>query len=204
MSDYFNYVVQTSQKTYEEYEEEYRRWNRLIIGLSAGAIAFVGSMFSSSAGRIPWLMTTALILYLWSLWFGLTVEYMLLTRLEHRLEKLSQRVPGDEGSSDPNDEYMAIPFSMYQSLSHEFPSWKLHSQIAAFFLATVLVLLAFVLPRDPYYSDFVEVVLWSAVLYIGTVFIGLLLSRIRDNSKQTNEKIWSLYAQRTDRTKTPK
>ena len=207
MSDYFQRIVQASQETYQEYEEEYRRWNRLLTGLSAGALAFVGSMFSSSTGRIPWLMTTALILYLLSLGFGLTVEYKLLTRLEYRLERLSQRVAGDEGVDDPNDEYMAIPFSMYHSLSHEFPSWKLHSQIASFFLATVLSLLAFVLPRDPYYSDFVEVVLWSVVLWIGIIFIGFMLSRIGDNSKRANErveKLWSDHAKRTDRTKTPR
>ncbi len=202
MSDYFNYIIDTSQKTYDEYEEEYRRLNRLIIGFSAGAIAFVGSMFAPSAGRVPWLMTTALILYLLSFWFGLTVEYMLLTRLENRLEKLSQRVPEDEGSPASNDEYMEIPFSIYQSLSHEFPSWKLHSQIVAFFIATVLVLLDFLLPRNPDYLDVVKVVLWGAGLAVGTVFIGLVLSRIRDDSKRMNEKLWSFYAKRTDRTKT--
>lgn len=47
---------------------------------------FIGSMFAPSAGRVSWLMTTALILYLLSAWLGLTVEYTVLTRLENRLK----------------------------------------------------------------------------------------------------------------------
>ena len=202
MSDYFNHIIDTSKKTHNEYGEEYRRLNRLIIVFSAGAIAAVGTVVDPR--DVSWLMKTALILYLLSLGFGLTVEYRVLTRLENRLERLSKRVPEDEGSPLTDEEYMEIPFSYFQSLSREFPSWKLHSQIAAFFLATMLVLLDFLLPRNPDFLDVMVVVLWGAGLTIGTIFIGLLFSQIRDDSKRMNEKLWSFYAQRPDRTKTPR
>ena len=200
MTDPFDHIIDASKKTYNAYGEEYRRLNRLLIVFSAGAIAAVGTIFDPRG--VSWLMKTALILYLLSLWFGLTVEYRVLTRLENRLEKLSKRVPGDEAPPRTDDEYMEIPFSYFQSLSREFPSWNFHSQLVAFFIATVAVLLDFLLPRNPYFLDFVTLGLWVAGLTIGTIFIGLLFSQIKDDSKSMNEKLWSFYAKRTDRTKT--
>ncbi|MDE0145207.1 MAG: hypothetical protein OXI53_07050 [Nitrospira sp.] len=204
MMDQFNRIIDRSHQTYEEYGEEYRRLNRLIIGFSVGAIAFVGSMFAPSAGRVSWLMTTALILYLLSAWLGLTVEYTVLARLENRLKKLSERVPGEDASPVSDDEYMEIPFSIFQSLSRDFPSWKLHSQITAFFLATVSVLLEFLLPRNADFLDVVGLVGWGAGLTISTIFIALLFAQIKDDNKRTNLWLSNLYAKRTDRTKTPK
>ncbi len=204
MTDQFDRIIDRSHQTYEEYGEEYRRLNRLIIGFSVGAIAFVGSMFAPSAGRVSWLMTTALILYLLSAWLGLTVEYTVLARLESRLKKLSERVPGDDGPPPSDDEYMEIPFSIFQALSRDFPSWKLHSQITAFFLATVSVLLEFLLPDNPGLWDFVMLGLWGLGLAFGTIFIALLFSQIREDSQKTNLWLRKLYAKRTNRTETPR
>lgn len=204
MTDQFDRIIDRSHQTYEEYGEEYRRLNRLIIGFSVGAIAFVGSMFAPSAGRVSWLMTTALILYLLSAGLGLTVEYTVLARLENRLRNLSERVPGEGPSPISDDEYMEIPFSIFQALSRDFPSWKLHSQITAFFLATVSVLLEFLLPRNADFLDVVGLVGLGTGLTIGTIFIALLFVQIKDENKRTNLWLRNLYAQRTDRTKTPK
>ena len=202
MTDQFDRIIDNSKKIYDEYGEEYRRFNRLIIGFSAGAIAVVGTVFDPRG--VSWLMKTALILYLLSLWFGLTVEYTVLTRLKNRLGKLAELVPDDEVSPGSDEEYMEIPFSFFQSLSREFPSWKLHSQIAAFFLATVSVLFDFLLPNNPDLWDLVTLGLWGVGLAIGTIFIGLLFSQIKDDFKRTNLSLRSLYAKRTDRTKTPR
>ena len=70
MSDYFDRVIEQSNNIYDMYREEYRRFNRLMIGFSAAAITFIGSMLAPSAGRVPWFMTTGLLLYLLSIGLG--------------------------------------------------------------------------------------------------------------------------------------
>ena len=153
MMGQFDRIIDRSKQFYDLYGEEYRRFNRLLIVFSAGAIVAVVTVFDPRGA--PWLMKTAMILYLVSLGFGLTVEYMVLTRLESSLEKLSKRAPDDDVSPITDEGYMEILFSSLQSLSHKCPPWKLYSQLAAFFLATLAVLLDFLLPRNP---DFLDVV----------------------------------------------
>ena len=177
MSDYFTQIIAQSNQICDAYKKEYRRFNRLMIGFSAGAIAFMGSMFAPSAGRVPWLMTTGLFLYLLSMGLGLVIEYTCLTRLENTLEKLTEITPSDPPPLGSDDEYMEIPYSLFQALSRDFPSWKLNSQIAAFFLATLLVLLDFLLPNDPGLWDLVKFVFWGVVTAGVAIFIGVLFSK---------------------------
>lgn len=183
MSDYFDQIIEQSKHIYDMYREEYRRFNRLMIGFSAGAITFLGSMLAPSAGRVPWFMTTGLLLYLLSIWLGLVIEYTCLTRLEKKLKKLTEVTPSDPPPLGYDDEYMEIPYSFSQALSRDFPAWKLHSQIIAFFLASVSVLLDFLLPSNADVLDILKFVFWGIGVAGVTMVLGVLFSNRRELTK---------------------
>lgn len=175
MTDQSDRIIDSSKQIYDLYWENYLTFNRLLIGFSAGAIIVVGTVFDP--GGVSWLIKTALILYLWSLWFGLTVECAIVSRLASRVE-VAKRIYDDDVSP--------IPFSVFQRLSHKISFWKLPSQLAAFFLATMSVLFDFLLPRNSDFLDVVGVILWGGGLLIVIIIVGFVASQIRNDS-QTNE-----------------
>lgn len=183
MSDYFDGVIKQSSNIYDMYREEYRRFNRLMIGFSAAAITFIGSMLAPSAGRVPWFMTTGLLLYLLSIGLGLNIEYTCLKRLESKLKKLAEITPSDTPHLLSDDEYMEMPYSFSQALSRDFPAWKLHTQLIAFFLATASVLLEFLLPSHADTVDILKFVFWGILVAGVTIVIGVAFAERRELMK---------------------
>lgn len=152
MTDQPDRMSDRSKEIYDLYWENYLTFNRLLIGFSTGVIVVVGTVFDPRS--VSWLIKTALFFYLWSLWFGLTVEYTIISRLASRAE-VAKRIYDDDVSP--------IPFPVFQELYKKISFGKLSSPIAAFFLGTLSLLLDFLLPRKPDFLDVAGVVVWGRV-----------------------------------------
>ena len=181
MTEDVDRIITNSRTLYDRYGEEYRGFNRLIIGLSAGAVTIVSTVLGNNPGSVTWLMTTGLVLYLLSLSVGLSIEYAFLTQLRKKSQKLADLAPSYESSVATHEEYqqyLELPYTYFKWLSSDFPLWKLHFQIASFLFAVLLVFLDFLLfPNAPSLWDLARLVFAIIGTVIITILIGFLFSK---------------------------
>lgn len=146
MTEDVDRIINNSRTLYDRYGKEYRRFNRLLIGLSAGAVTIVCTVLGKNPGSVTWLMTAGLVLYLLSLSIGLSIEYAFLMQLRNKSQKLADRAPSYEssvGNDEEYQQYLEMPYIYFQGLLTDYPLWKPRFQTVTFFLAPFLLFLDF-------------------------------------------------------------